>query len=67
MIMTKPGAPMRGNTVDDRGQVIPGTAFECLVDELHAVLGDVVVEGVSVVSHQFNVGKRVFLGLTVER
>ena len=45
---------------------LPGTTFECLVDELHAELGDVVVEGVGVVADQFNVGKRVLLRLTVK-
>jgi len=45
---------------------LPGTTLECLVDELHAELGDVVVEGVGVVTDQFNVGKRVLLRLTVK-
>ena len=45
----------------------PGTALECLVDELHAVLGHVVVERVGVVTHQLHVGERVFVRLTVER
>ena len=45
----------------------PGTTFQCLVDELHAELCDVVVERIGVVANQFNVSEGVLLAVTTER
>jgi len=46
---------------------VPGTAFQRLVDKLHAELGDIVVEGVGVVLNQFDVSECIIFTLTVER
>jgi len=45
----------------------PGTTFQCLVDELHAELCDVMVQCIGVVANKLNVGERVFFAVTTER